>query len=366
MANIDLNTGEKFRLVRVGGVTMIADASDSVNTPTNFRNKIIISASELSGHTSNAPYLHMVTNTNGPAMKIETDDFSTATHCIELQHNNTNQNHHLSMRFHHTSQEWSMGVLHGSGANGTTHPDKGNFIISAHDNIQNDATRCLMINTSQDVIVPGKFAVGFNTNGSESPGREFEVHANDDDDFLALIRNEATSADAHCLRLRIDATTPDTTNRFLQFDKTGGSGIDFITGDGAGGARFTGQSNGTYSDMRNKQNIVYLKEDNYCAGDILKQLDVLEYELKTDVRPVKLRHVGFSAQQLLELWPYPVTKFDKENEETGAKPGDSNFKYHKLNQGEMTPLIVKTIQEQMKTIELLTSRVEELEKKLEK
>ena len=180
------------------------------------------------------------------------------------------------------------------------------------------------------------------------------------------MKNHSSNANAECLALRINKTTLGTSNNILRFEKSNGDAIDVVEGDGAGGAQFTGKAAGLTSDMRNKQNIVYLKEDNYCAGDILKQLDVLEYELKTDIRPVKLRHMGFSAQQLLELWPYPVTKFDEDNKKTGAKPGDDNFRYHKLNPGQMTPLIVKTIQEQMKTIELLTSRVEELEKKLEK
>lgn len=212
---------------------------------------------------------------------------------------------------------------------------------------------------NQNLLIRGNLS-GMN------PDHELNVHGDDDATIICLMKNHSSNANAECLALRINKTTLGTSNNILRFEKSNGDAIDVVEGDGAGGARFTGESAGTYSDMRNKQNIVYLKEDNYCAGDILKQLDVLEYELKTDVRPVKLRHVGFSAQQLLELWPYPVTKFDEDNKKTGAKPGDSNFKYHKLNQGQMTPLIVKTIQEQMKTIELLTSRVEELEKRLEK
>jgi len=196
--------------------------------------------------------------------------------------------------------------------------------------------------------------------GKVSAGRMFEVYEDDDNDFISLFHNPDTGAGSGCLRLRIDNATPATTNKYIQFDKSGGSGIDTIEGDGAGGVRFTGNSAGTYSDMRNKQNIVYLDE-NYKAGDILRQIDVLEYELKSDARPIKLRHMGFSAQQMLKLYPYPVSTFEDENKENNSKPGDHDFLYHKLNQGEMTPLIVKTIQEMMITIDTLKARIEVLE-----
>ena len=302
---VNLTAGETYTFSRLGGSSFILDSSDNAHATKYFRNDVVITGSL------------QVKDNDG----VKIFDGSSNDLCAQL--------------FEST--------------------DEG-YLQLSHDN---SVTVRLRAN-GNSYFLNTNFAIGTST-----AGREFEVHANDDDDFISLFRNEATSADANCLRLRIDAATPGTSNNYIQFDKESGHSIDQIEGDGSGGARFTGNSSGTYSDMRNKENILYLDE-NYKAGDILKQLHVLEYELKTDTRPVKLRHMGFSAQQLLKLWPYPVTKFDKDNEKTGAKPGDVNFKYHKLNQGQMTPLIVKTIQEQMKTIELLTKRVEELEKKLEK
>ena len=97
------------------------------------------------------------------------------------------------------------------------------------------------------------------------------------------------------------------------------------------------------------------------AGDILKQLFVIEYTLKTDT--LKRRQMGFSAQQLLELYPYPVSTFEEDNEKENLKPGDQGFQYHKLNQGELMPLVVKTIQEQQKVIEELKLEIEKLKNK---
>ena len=112
--------------------------------------------------------------------------------------------------------------------------------------------------------------------------------------------------------------------------------------------------------MRNKKDVIYLKDD-YKAGDILKQLFVIEYTLKTDT--LKRRQMGFSAQQLLELYPYPVSTFEEDNEKENLKPGDQGFQYHKLNQGKLMPLVVKTIQEQQKVIEELKLEIEKLKNK---
>ena len=155
-------------------------------------------------------------------------------------------------------------------------------------------------------------------------------------------------------------TTPNTNTHFIRFDRNGGTLCDTIEGDGSNGALFTGTAAGVVSDMRNKQNIVYLK-DNYNATNILKQIDVLEYEIKSDQNPIKKRHIGFNAQQLLELYPYPVTTFDKDNE--GLTPEDDGFRFHKLNPGQLTPLIVKTLQEQQKVIEELKLEIDKLKNK---
>lgn len=297
---INLTNGEEYTLAKIAGTAAVIDGTDHAHATKTFRNSVDV-VGTFTVFDSNED--------NDQICKIE-DSNDDGT--LRLYRGGTGVGVHLD-------------------GNGTSYfyGDAGNTV--------------------------GGLAVGKST-----AARMLEVEEDDDDDFISLFRNSDTGNNSSCLRLRIDNTTPASTNKYLQFDKSGGSGMNAIEGDGAGNVRFTGNAAGTYSDMRNKQNIVYLDE-NYKAGDILRQIDVLEYELKSDARPIKLRHMGFSAQQMLKLYPYPVSTFEDENKENNSKPGDHDFLYHKLNQGEMTPLIVKTIQEMMITIDTLKARIEVLE-----
>ena len=199
---------------------------------------------------------------------------------------------------------------------------------------------------------------------SERVEREFSEklsnHETENHEYILNVANTSTATNIDTLRVRMGTTTPTVNNHFIRFDRDGETLCDTIEGDGSNGARFTGEAAGTYSDMRNKQNIVYLKDD-YNATNILKQIDILEYELKSDSNPIKKRQIGFSAQQLLELWPYPVTTFDEDNED--LTPEDDGFRFHKMNQGKLTPLIVKTLQEQQKIIEELKLEIDKLKNK---
>lgn len=306
-----LREGERFTFSKLGGHTFILDSSDNSHAAMNIRNDLTV--------------------TGSVTIKGDTSFFDE---------NSTNQ----------------IGALVDDG-------NAGRLVLYAG----GSATINLDANTSvSDVsyITPN---LGV---GNSSPSREFEVRGTDADDFISLFHNNssvtspASGIAASVLRLRVEGTQPTTLNRYIQFDKASGTGIEFIRGDGSGGVEFTGTA-GT-SDIRNKENITYLSASNYDASSILKQVDVIEYELKSEVTQSgqsKKRRMGFSAQQMLELWPYPVQKFDDVNTENSASAGDDNFMYHKLNQGMMSPLIVKTIQEMMTTIDDLKTRIETLENK---
>ena len=196
---------------------------------------------------------------------------------------------------------------------------------------------------------------------SSNPSFSVDIRASRTSNFVVNIKNECkgTSSDGVQIACGPDSN-PNGNVHFIQFEDGNGTPLDFLEGDASGGIRFTGEAAGTYSDMRNKKDVIYLK-DNYKAGDILKQLFVIEYTLKTDT--LKRRQMGFSAQQLLELYPYPVSTFEEDNEKENLKPGDQGFQYHKLNQGKLMPLVVKTIQEQQKVIEELKLEIEKLKNK---
>ena len=196
------------------------------------------------------------------------------------------------------------------------------------------------------------------------PSFGVDIRHSQTSNFVVNIKNECkgTSSDGVQIACGPDSN-PDGNVHFINFEDGNGSFLDALEGDSSGGIRFTGEAAGTYSDMRNKKDVIYLKDD-YKAGDILKQLFVIEYTLKTDT--LKRRQMGFSAQQLLELYPYPVSTFEEKNEKENLKPGDQGFQYHKLNQGKLMPLVVKTIQEQQKVIEELKLEIEKLKNKCQK
>ena len=298
--SINLTAGEKYTFSRLGGSSFILESSDNAHVEKHFRNDVCVTGSIL-------------VKGNEISMKDGSSN-DTVFKLYDFQ-------------------------------------DEGIFDLYENNTLK---TR---IRANGDSFFMNSLGIG-----NTGPSRQLEVHEDDSDDFISLFRNSATETTAHCLRLRIDVATAETTNRYIQFDKTGGSGIEYIRGDGSGGVEFTGTA-GT-SDIRNKENITYLSASNYDASSILKQVDVIEYELKSEVTQSgqsKKRRMGFSAQQMLELWPYPVQKFDDINTENSASVGDDNFMYHKLNQGMMSPLIVKTIQEMMTTIDDLKARIETLE-----
>jgi len=141
------------------------------------------------------------------------------------------------------------------------------------------------------------------------------------------------------------------------------NGVEFdtIEGDSSGGAVFTGRAAGTTSDLRNKRDIVPVT-DTANSLEIVKGLEVIEFAYKSDTREVPERKIGFSAQQLLEVYPQPVSTFEEKNKENDLKPGDTGFKYHKVSEGALAPLLVSAIQEQQKLIEELRQEIDSLKK----
>lgn len=199
---------------------------------------------------------------------------------------------------------------------------------------------------------------------SSNPSFGVDIRHSRTSNFVVNIKNECKGSSSDGVQIACGPdSNPSDFVHFIQFEDGNGDFLDALEGDSSGGVRFSGEAAGTYSDMRNKKDIIYLKDD-YKAGDILKQLFVIEYTIKTDT--LKRRQMGFSAQQLLELYPYPVSTFEEDNKKEDLKPGDKGFRYHKLNQGKLMPLVVKTIQEQQKVIEELKLEIKKLKNKCQK
>ena len=72
------------------------------------------------------------------------------------------------------------------------------------------------------------------------------------------------------------------------------------------------------------------------------------------------------TQNIEEKWMFESILSINNPEKENLKPGDQGFRYHKLNQGKLMPLVVKTIQEQQKVIEELKLEIEKLKNKCQK
>jgi hypothetical protein len=133
-------------------------------------------------------------------------------------------------------------------------------------------------------------------------------------------------------------------------DAGAGSMMSFVTnGSITGEIATTGVATtyNTTSDIRLKENI---KETHFTISDINK-IEVKEYNYKADKN--KQSQTGFIAQQLYTIYPEAVTK--------GGD--DANAQPWMIDYSKLTPLLIKGMQDQQKTIELLLKRIEALEKK---
>ena len=165
---------------------------------------------------------------------------------------------------------------------------------------------------------------------------------------IARIQNTNTTTDAHALLLRIDVATPSGTNKWISFQRSGGNQVGAIYGNNTTNTViFDGDATGTTSDTRLKTNVANWTID---ATSVVNQIDVITYKLTTD--STNSDRIGFSAQQLQTLFPAAVTDFAEQNQ--GLTEADADYKYMKVNPGNLTPLLVKAIQE-------LEARIQTLE-----
>ena len=203
-----------------------------------------------------------------------------------------------------------------------------------------------------DVLINDRLGIG-----AVSSSYELNVQASDTG-LIARIYNTNTSSSADGLSIRLGPTSnPASTNNFIVFEDGDGTDLEYIEGDGAGGARFTGDAMGTYSDIRLKDNMV-----NITNGlRTVNKMDVVEYDLKSDtVREFK--RYGFKAQQLLNICPQAVWNPDKNGKNIDKQTGeqilesDKRYKYMKVNMGSVTPLLTAAIQELSSKVDTLNHK----------
>lgn len=232
----------------------------------------------------------------------------------------------------------------------------GNNIIIDQNEIMARAWNSSFYTPSLDIAT-----LNLNVGGTTSVDY-LRASADQGDDEVAEFRNEDTGGNADGILIRVDATNPGSGNNLIVFQRTGGTTLDAIEGDGAYGARFTGTSAGTYSDRRLKTNI---HEYHGSALEAISGFRPVTFNYVDGTNP-GLTRVGFIAQEMLDKYPQAINFGDP----LPNVPEDQ-LPILKFDYGELTPLLTRGIQELQAMVEAdaarinsLESRIEELEKML--
>jgi hypothetical protein len=155
---------------------------------------------------------------------------------------------------------------------------------------------------------------------------------------ISYLVNTNTSSDADVLTLGVGAAVADANNLYLGFfdsstQNSSGDRIGYISGNGSGGVSFT-----QTSDRRLKEEIV----DSSMGLNDLLEIKVRDYNLKS-VSGATVQ--GFIAQELYEVYPYAVVATDN-----GERDLLGNDVPWGVDYGRLTPLLVKSIQDQQMLI----------------
>ncbi len=144
-------------------------------------------------------------------------------------------------------------------------------------------------------------------------------------------------ADSEILHLAFTDDSAFATAIYARFNDQGGA-QGSISGEGGGSVAFN-----TSSDERLKENIV----DTESKWDVVKSLQVRDYKWKKSDKV----ETGFIAQELNEKWSNPVL----------VGGDDETRSPWSVDYGRLTPLLTKALQEAMKKIEELETKVAALE-----
>jgi hypothetical protein len=129
----------------------------------------------------------------------------------------------------------------GSGCNGiplsgNANGDSGTFVWA------DDSDTSFVSTGENQFLVRATGGIGFNTN---DPRTAFDLVANRDGHAMLVQNDEATTADG--IAIRVNETTPTTSNNFLSFQRAAGTNVGSVEGNGSGGVVFN-TSGGDYAE----------------------------------------------------------------------------------------------------------------------
>jgi len=166
--------------------------------------------------------------------------------------------------------------------------------------------------------------------GTDSPDYRLEVNTDTASSYAASFLNDGNNANRYGVRIQTGEDTPSGNNIALQVADGDGTEVGSITFDG------TQTYFNTASDVRLKENIV----DTALGMDTLMNIKVRDYNMRSD--QLKRTVHGVVAQELLGVYPDAV-----------VVPEDTD-KMMMVDYSKLTPLIIKSIQQQQDQINMLS------------
>ena len=179
--------------------------------------------------------------------------------------------------------------------------------------------------------------------GTDTPEYNLDVQGTENNGYIARFLNKDSNQGSNGIIIQTGVNTkPATSTYFISFLAGNGVSVGGITGNGAGGVMYT-----TTSDRRLKQNI-----NPYDDGlSLIEKINPKIYQMKSN--PDK-EEIGFIAQELQVIMPSVVA---------GSPTGDPLKSPMTIDYGRLTPVLVSAIKEQQKTIDELSKKLLDQEKR---
>ncbi len=174
----------------------------------------------------------------------------------------------------------------------------------------------------------GNFGVGTNSPGSYKQ-RVLATRQGSSGDLAIVSLENAGTSSADVLTLKQTGEAGSAESQFVTFYTNAGL-IGSIASNGSGVTSYN-----TTSDRRLKDSIA---ETEYGIDDVLK-IPVRQYTMRQD--PKGIKQTGFIAQELAAIYPDAVSA----NGDDGISPLDGKTPWS-IDYGRLTPLLVKSIQDQ--------------------
>jgi hypothetical protein len=308
MADINLTNGEAYVFAKIDDKAVILRSSDNAHAKAQFNNDVEISGSSLT------------VNSSGTAIKLLQDSTTTTPQLYIDQ----NGNGDAGVRLSRGNKSWTMGI---------DYSDSDKFKICNGASVGSD--------TDISITTAGRVGIG-----TEDPPYKLSVEYDGSSDFVSQIYNSDTGTGASCLRLKVNNSGGiSADNVFIVFV----NGADGILGSIRGNPSGPGVSMFYTSDRRLKKGI---RNTRFGVKDLLN-IKVRDYEFKGHNQTA----TGLVAQELSAIYPQAVSAPD---DGLGETCGDDPWG---VDYGSLTPLLIKSMQDQQHMIEQLESRIKLLENK---